>query len=294
MQTSTLELKHFVAINLAVSLRRWFGAGQANGIGVLTYHRVTPLIAGAAAPTWNVTPDRFREQLAGLLEQGFQPWSLSRAVQTIREDREIPRNVFCVTFDDGYRNNYFSALPVLRELNIPATVFLATGWLGSESAFAYDDWQEAGTYRVPPESWKSLTIDQCHRMLDSGLIEFGAHTHSHNDFRGDPQAFTEDLQTSVDFLADRFGIRSPAFAFPFGAVSSDLLNAARTVDISSALTTRQRLNSAGDDPFNLGRFGGTQMDTATTLAAKLEGWYSRARQVWQWIRHPVQQISAPV
>ena len=61
----------------------------------------------------------------------------------------IPSNVFAVTFDDGYENNYLNALPILRELNVPATIFVATKYLDTDRPFPFDDWSAAGKSGVP-------------------------------------------------------------------------------------------------------------------------------------------------
>ena len=53
-------------------------------------------------------------------------------------------------------------------------------------------------------------------MLASGLIDLGAHTHTHQDFRLRPSAFADDLETNCQTLRERFDLREIGFAFPFG------------------------------------------------------------------------------
>src|SRR4051794_18794241 len=170
-------------------------ACRSNGqeFGILMYHRVANAIKGQPFPTWNVTPARLRQQLAGLLKRGFQAWPLQKVIEYRRRRLALPRRVFVVTFDDGYENNFTQALPVLRELNIPATIFLATSFLGSQEPLPFDDWKAKGSADVPAETWRPLSLDQCRQMQASGLIELAAHTHTHQDFRGRLDAFRDDL-----------------------------------------------------------------------------------------------------
>ena len=54
------------------------------GLRILMYHRVVDEVPGQPKPTWNVTPRRFREQLAGLLKRGFQAWPLRKVLECRR------------------------------------------------------------------------------------------------------------------------------------------------------------------------------------------------------------------
>ena len=51
---------------------------------------------------------------------------------------DIPDNAIAVTFDDGYKDNFVNAFPILRQFRIPATIFLATGSIGSGRILWHD------------------------------------------------------------------------------------------------------------------------------------------------------------
>lgn len=96
----------------------------SNRLSTLIYHQVfeqpDPMRPGE--------PDRemFRWQMA-LLKKHFVPLALPDALQRLQEGR-LPANAVCVTFDDGYVNNLDVAQPILQEFEIPATVYIATGF----------------------------------------------------------------------------------------------------------------------------------------------------------------------
>ena len=100
------------------------GLGQAR-LSVLIYHRV--LAAPDLLRPWEPDRDRFRRQME-LLASNFKVLNLGEAVQRLAEGRMPPRAA-CVTFDDGYADNAAIARPVLEELQLPATFFIATGYL---------------------------------------------------------------------------------------------------------------------------------------------------------------------
>lgn len=271
---------------IAVGLNEVWGACLRTGFGILMYHRVIDPVAGQPRPTWNVPPAQFEEQLSGLLKRGFDPWPLSRVLEHHEKQWPIPRRAFVVTFDDGYQNNFTQALPILRKLRVPATVFLATRYLDTGAPFPSDDWEGAGKLGVPAEAWQPMTTDECRQMLKSDLIEFGAHTHSHDDYRGQPAYLKEDLRECCAVLREKFGIERPAFAFPYGTrrngfAGDDLIEAARESDVRCSLTTEAELVMPQSDPFGWGRLVAEDIDTSTTLAAKLGGWITVARKLKQ-------------
>jgi peptidoglycan/xylan/chitin deacetylase (PgdA/CDA1 family) len=274
----------------AAGLQRLMGNRRADGFGILMYHRVCDAVPGVAPPTWNVTPKQLRRQLSGLLARGFEAWPLAQLIDARRNLRAIPSNVFAVTFDDGYRNNLTAALPILRELQVPATIFLATKYLDSQAPFPFDDWPARGAAQVPTDHWQPLTTDECRELATSGLIELAAHTHSHERFVGRADAFRRDLTVCLEVLNERFGIKHPSFAFPYGAYDADMLEIVRRLGATCALITAYRRVECTDDEFGWSRFNVWNGDSATVLAAKLSGWYATAAHVRNAALAPVTAI----
>jgi peptidoglycan/xylan/chitin deacetylase (PgdA/CDA1 family) len=269
---------------VATTISEVLGPRETSAFGILTYHRVTDPIPGRAPPTWNVPPARFEQQLEGLLSRGFEAWPLREVISHVREGRPIPRKVFVITFDDAYENIYLNAFPILRQLELPATVFLATACLDSPNPLPSDDWDEAGSGNVPFTAWKPLSTEECREMHKSGLVELAAHTHNHDDFRGQPAELVADLQRCQRVLRDRFDIERSSFAFPCGNqddgfASPELSAAVEQAGMLCALTAEPQLVRPGDSPFDWGRFAVEEHDTAASLAAKLSGWYEAVRSL---------------
>lgn len=272
---------------VADGLYRLFGSRHPDSVGILVYHRVSPNIDGLPSPTMNVQPQRFRSQLVGLLDRGFCVWPLWRVLAHRAAGESIPGRTIVITFDDGFENVYTQAWPILRELGLPSTVFVSTAFLDGD-LFPFDPWGTAWATVAPPDAYRPLRSAQCTEMLTSGLVELGAHTHTHQDFRGRPEAFEADLRTSVVALADRFGVEATTFAFPFGRphlgfVSPELVAAARRTGVVCGLTTRNDVVGTETDPFDWGRFNAFDTDSAAVLAAKLGGWYGWAPALQEWL-----------
>lgn len=267
-----------------------FGDRPGDSFGLLMYHRIVPEPPNISSPTWNVTPGRLRMQLAGLIERGYTPWPLGQVLDYVESSQQIPPRVFVVTLDDGYANNHEHAWPVFKALNVPATMFLATGYIDSSEPFPFDDWSEAGKPSVPATTWRPLTSAQCRELLADDLIEIAAHTHWHEDYTGSPQSFREDSKSCLDFLYESLRITRPALSLPFGEYDEELLHEVRDAGFRCALTTKPTLATGDSTPFEWGRFAVFNHDTPATLAAKLSGWYGPLATAWH--RRPQLRVSS--
>lgn len=102
---------------------------------ILLYHRVAEL----ERDPWSlaVTPEHFEEQLKVVVDR-YRPISLAELAHALEED-DVPRGAVAITFDDGYADNFDTALPRLRSHRVPATVFLVTGAIGNDGELWWDE-----------------------------------------------------------------------------------------------------------------------------------------------------------
>jgi peptidoglycan/xylan/chitin deacetylase (PgdA/CDA1 family) len=106
---------------------------------VLTYHRVLPKERSAESFSTDaivVSPETFRRQMQ-LLRRLFKPLSADEFAQALSTGH-FPPGACVVTFDDGWFDNVDYALPILRETSVPAVLFVATDYIGTDACF----WQE--------------------------------------------------------------------------------------------------------------------------------------------------------
>ena len=262
-------------------MRHVCGRLAKRSIGILTYHRIARKKSGVPSPTINVTPRKFRRQLTGLKQAGFNFASLSSvlvAASSRETAAQIPERTVVVTFDDIYDNVFHNAWPVLQELEIPATFFVSTAFIDSPQPFLFDRWARKYAGQVSSKTWRPITDAHLQTMLQTGLAEVGAHTHTHQDFRNRTDDFTTDLVTGINDLRRRYGVGDLSFAFPYGCprkgfCAKPLMQAAKAAGLRCALTTGPRNNGVTTSPFGWGRFHVFNHDTPNSLAAKLDGWH---------------------
>jgi len=119
----------------------WSGAGRAfelaarpTGAIILMYHSIsTDNVAEFVDPPNRLPPPMFERQMAFLSEHR-RVVPLSHVVEQITSGTPPPAGTVCITFDDGYLDNLTTAAPILERHKLPATLFLATGYVGRGEA----------------------------------------------------------------------------------------------------------------------------------------------------------------
>jgi peptidoglycan/xylan/chitin deacetylase (PgdA/CDA1 family) len=139
---------------------------------VLTYHRVLPPEASAESFSTDaivVSPETFRRQMR-LLQRLFTPLSADEFARALTAG-QLPPNACVVTFDDGWYDNLDYALPILRETSVPAVLFVATDYIGTDKCF----WQErlsrglSAARRIPERSGPLFADIGASHVLDAML-----------------------------------------------------------------------------------------------------------------------------
>jgi len=106
---------------------------QHRSVQIFGYHRVND----SPDPFFPPVPTQVFARHMEYVASGCTPLALEEAVERIKHD-DVPDNAVVVTFDDGYRDNLLNAFPILRQLSIPATIFLATEAIGSGKILWHD------------------------------------------------------------------------------------------------------------------------------------------------------------
>lgn len=229
--------------------RAYAGAGglrrlHAGRLVVLTFHRLRAggdQPRGRALRALDVETADFRRILARLCAD-YEPVALA---DWLAGTAAPARPAFAVTFDDGWTDNYEQAFPVLRELGVPATIFLATGAVEERLPFW---WQLPGLgdaeielMKHRPHRWLEermaahpefrqahagdfLSWDQIREMGRSGLVAFGPHGHRHALLDQLPRAEAfEDVRRCWVLLRENVpDALAPVLAWPNGNARADL------------------------------------------------------------------------
>lgn len=157
---------HEVVKRLGGRALSWSGVKRAaermrpGALAILSYHRVLPLadIAGLPFPEMAIARDLFEAQIAHLARH-YRLLDLAAATRLLR-DGELPKRAIAVTFDDGYRDGYDYAFPILKKYGVPATFFVVTGTLDGQVKL----WWEVVAEQVRLVSRRRETLHELSRM----------------------------------------------------------------------------------------------------------------------------------
>jgi peptidoglycan/xylan/chitin deacetylase (PgdA/CDA1 family) len=174
----------------------------------LCYHS----IAGRGAPYLALPPELFERQLAMLRRLGYRSGGLKDLERMARGER-LPRPTVFLTFDDGFRDNFLVAQPMMAQYGFHPLVFVMPPFLDGGRGF---DWPElVGAHAENPELLRSLTWSEVEQMADLGA-EFGSHTLSHPHLcELDEERLTAELRESRRAIEGRLGT-CEMLAYPFG------------------------------------------------------------------------------
>lgn len=280
----------FYKLFAASGADRLFWAAPAPRLRILSYHGVCDdALAGEPwMPSYFVSASAFESQLRFLRETAHV-LRLSEAVRLL-ESGKLPPRAVALTFDDGYANNLFAALPLLEKYNTPATVFLSSHYIESGDMYPFLKLRlvrpndaaagNASTYKSQPldavvkqvsgvweEARRRLTADQLRtlrpmsivelRTASSDLIEFGAHTHTHCILGNEtPERRQSEIRVSIAKVAQWSGRPVTLFSYPngepgdFGEQDQAVL---RECGIGAAVTGMGGVNRPGSDLLALRR-----------------------------------------
>ncbi|MBQ9737346.1 MAG: polysaccharide deacetylase family protein [Clostridia bacterium] len=172
-------------------------------IPVLMYHNLAEEYPKGSEGA-NITPELFEEHMQGILDKGYTPIFVADYYDSVQNGTPLPQNPIIVTFDDGYLSNYEIAFPILKRLNIPATIFIVTSTVGAKA--------EDGMVSTSHFTW-----EQAKEMQESGIIDIHSHSHTHKNMTQiSPAQLQEELRLSKYLIEKNLGKSCFVFSYPFG------------------------------------------------------------------------------
>ena len=197
---------------------------------ILMYHHCAELPPNTALRGVYVTPRQFAWQMDWLQQRNVQFCTFADL-----DSADAPgRCRVMITFDDGFRDVYEHAFPVLAERRIPAVVFPVVGDIGKSGVV----WAEN-----KDKSPQALLSESQIRTMDAGGIEFGSHLWEHRKAsRLSPEELKDQLVRSRDRLAQITGRQVLSMAYPYGDYSPEVLAETAVAGYRYAVTTEEGSN----------------------------------------------------
>ena len=190
---------------------------------ILMYHMVDDRPSDAPVPHLAVSPRQFAKQVRWLKRNGWHFATMGELTEP------LPAKTVVLTFDDGYADNLSHAAPILQANGAKATIYLIAD--RSQPLAAGGD--EHGNPLSP-----LLTDDQVVELLNTGVVELGAHTLNHTDLtKLPPAAQREQISASKAQLEQAFGCCVSSFAYPFGRYDERAMALVAEAGYASAVTT---------------------------------------------------------
>ncbi|NFG62364.1 polysaccharide deacetylase family protein [Clostridium sp. CMCC3677] len=199
------------------------------GVTVLGYHSIgdefkkDPLV---------VSKDLFRTHLQAIKDAGYTTITLHELYDYLYNGAEIPKKSVVITLDDGYKDNYTNAFPILKEFSMNATMFIIGNYLDGD------------VYLLP---------SQVKEMSDYG-IDIEGHTLTHRELSTlnyDEQL--KEVKESKIKLENITGKNINFIAYPSGSYNDETLKAVKEAGYSMAFTVKKGQAHKGDNQYEINR-----------------------------------------
>lgn len=220
---------------------------------ILMYHYLStpPANADRVRRDLSVSPELFDLHLARIAQEGYTPVSLYDLVAYLNQGAPLPEKPVVITFDDGYRDNYENALPLLLKHGMVATFFIVTDFIDEER----------------PEY---LTWEMVRAMAAAGM-SIESHGRNHVSLRGkNADYLVWQALGSLETIEYEVGVRPRFVSYPAGEYDRLTVEIFRSANYWGGVTTVQGATHTGDNLFELRRVrirGTTTPDELARLLA---------------------------
>jgi len=216
-----------------------------NKIPILMYHS----ISYEKGNSLRVSKENFRIQMNYLKDNNYTPITVDELYNYMQTGKIAPKKPIVITFDDGYKDNYTNAYPILKEFKFKATIFVITNTIDKDINY--------------------LTSNEI-KSMDSNNIQIESHTVAHEHL--DEISYKDDLITmkaSKEKLEKILNRKIYYIAYPYGGYNDNVIKAAKESSYKLAFSTKFGLIDKNDNIYSLGRIFVNSNFTFDEFKAKL-------------------------
>ncbi len=226
---------------------------------ILMYHMISEPVSAEQAQL-ACSPRLFRTQLTLLKSQGYSFYHLSDVIEWLKKNQPIPERSIVITMDDGYQDNYENAFPILNELKVPATIFLATALIGETNR-----WINNETFA----NKAMLSWQQIEEMRTHG-IRFGGHTKNHVRLTEvDDKTALDEITQCKSAIENRLGEKINYFAYPYGLFKQEHKEMVKEAGFTASCSTQSGFNGLDADILALRRIDVHGSDNESRFMRKI-------------------------
>ena len=180
---------------------------------VLNYHKVVDEHMSLSVPLAD-----FEQHMKWLKEYGYTSITPEELYEFIVNGSELPEKPVLITFDDGYKDNYTNAYPIMKKYGFKGTIFVVTGFLG-----VYDNY---------------MTWEQAKELADNGF-SIESHTYSHKSMtEASDEEISKELTKSRDTIRNKLGIDADFMAYPTGTYNLHIAELVQKAGYKGAFTIK--------------------------------------------------------
>ena len=223
---------------------------------IIMYHSVgeKETSLDSYGPKLIVRSETFAKQMRFLKDNNYKIIPLALFIEKIKKGERIPPKTIAITFDDGLRNNFLNAYPLLKKYDFPATIFVITDFVGKEKFLTWNDI----------------------KTMQRNNISIGSHTLSHRwlpDLERD-EIYNELIKSKV-VLEENTDQKIETLSYPLGGFNHRVKRIAKASGYIGAVTTNPGKTRPNDDPYALKRIRiSMTSDNLFTFWFETSGYYT--------------------